>query len=395
MRSTRSVGAGVAAWTLLLAGGAAAQEAGEGAPSPAEAVRTRFATAVPGLLERHRVEGAAVAVVEGGEVAWAEGYGLADVAAGRRVTPDTLFNAGSISKAVSAWGVMRLVERDLLDLDEPVASYLTRWRLPESEHDTDGITLRRVLSHTAGLTMHSIPGFEASLPLPPLEAILSGDYEGSVYTTAGTPVELFAAPGTAWRYSGAGFVLTELVVEERTLEPFADYMRREVLRPLGMTHSRYGWDESLRESAAVPYDGAGRPCTTYRFSGAAGAGLYTSVVDLARFAAAGLRGPGDGALPGRGVLAPGTFAAMIEPVPLADGTPGRCGIAYFLAPSGAELREANHSGSNYGWQSLMVSLPDRGRAIAILCNSDNALPVLRGLTCLWGELVGEALSDCP
>lgn len=372
---------------------ALAGRAAEDPPAPPEdPVRARLAATMPERLARLRVPGVALAVVRDGRVAWVDGHGLADVERGLPVTTDTVFNAGSISKAVSAWAVMRLVERGELALDEPVEARLTRWKLAPSPHDASGVTARRLLSHTAGLSMHSIPGFERAGALPSLEAILSGDYRGSTYTEAGTPVVLDTAPGTLWRYSGGSFVLLQLLVEELTDEPFEESVQRDVLQPLGMTGSRFGWREELAARAAVPYDRNGRPHPTFRFTGTAGAGLYTTAGDLARFAAAGLAAAD--LEPGRRVLAPATVAAMFEPAELLDGTPVRCGLGYFLAPPDAALREAVHDGSNAGWRAVMVTLPDLGLGLVVLANSDRAGPLLPELVCAWAELEEIELSGC-
>ena len=112
------------------------------------------------------VPGVAVARVHGGELAWSIGCGYADAESEEPVTGRTVFNIGSISKSVAAWGLMRLVESEEIELDAPVERYLTRWHLPESEFDSRGVTLRRLLSHTAGLSLHGYPGFEPGERLP-------------------------------------------------------------------------------------------------------------------------------------------------------------------------------------------------------------------------------------
>ena len=351
--------------------------------------------AVPEVLARHDAVGAALALVRDGEVVWVEGFGTADTAAARTVTAETIFNAGSISKTVTAWGVMRLVEQGMLELDEPVATYLTRWRFPESAFDSEGVTVRRLLSHTAGLSMPSIPGFEFPAPLPSLEANLAGDYGRSVYAAPGSPVELVQPPGAGFRYSGGGFVLLQLLVEEVTSESFAAHMQRELLGPLGMTSSRFGWDESMAAVAAVPYDASGRALPTYRFAGTAGAGLYTTASDLARFVAAGLPGPA-GAHPGRGVLDNETVALMYQPAKLSDGSPGEAGLGYGFRSYGEEQVEAViHLGGNAGWRALIVAVPERRQDLVILTNSDNGGEVVEELADLWADAEFGASAEQP
>ena len=129
----------------------------------------------PQLLEHYKVPGAAIALVRNGEVVWSKGYGLADKERGVPVTVNTVFQVASISKALTSWGVMRLVENGQLELDAPVEQYLTRWHLPPSSYDTSGVTIRRLLSHSAGLSLHGYPGWSPDLKLPSLEESLSGN----------------------------------------------------------------------------------------------------------------------------------------------------------------------------------------------------------------------------
>ena len=258
---------------------------------------------VPGLLRSYDVPGTALALVEDGEVAWNEGYGMADVAAGEPVRSDTVFQAASISKAVSAWGVMRLVEQGRLDLDAPVERYLTRWHFPPSRFDEKGVTIRRLLSHTSGLSAGSstgYSGFEPGEPLPTLEESLTGK------TKPPGGIRLVSAPGSSFKYSGANYLVLQLLIEEVTGLPFSTYMRQEVLEPLGMTNSSYTWRPELRSATARAYDAWGQPLPNYIIPERAAGGLYTTAPDLARFVAAHMSGP-RGEAAGRGVLAPETL----------------------------------------------------------------------------------------
>lgn len=312
----------------------------------------------PELMERLGVPGAALAIVSDGEVVWAQGYGLADRASGRPVGPETVFQAASISKSVTAWGVMRLVAEGRLDLDAPVGRYLTRWQLPPSRFDHAGVTIRRLLSHTAGLSLHGYPGIPPGQPLPTLEESLGGGHPGA------GPVEVVSEPGTAWAYSGGGYTLLQLVVEEVTGEAFADYMRREVLEPLGMRRSSFVWDEALRADTAVGYGRDGQPQPNYLFIEQGPAGLYSTATDLARFAAAGLPGR-DGEPAGRGVLPPELLALMYTP---AEGSEeDSYGLGYQMNVFGPGL--VGHAGANQGWKSFFGVIPAAGEGLVVLTNS--------------------------
>jgi CubicO group peptidase (beta-lactamase class C family) len=302
--------------------------------------------------------GLAVALVHGGQVVWAAGYGVADPATGRPVTAATRFQAASVSKPVTAWGVLRLVESGRIGLDEPVVGHVRRWRPPPSPFDADGLTVRRLLSHTAGLSVHGYVGQRADRPLPSIAASLAGK------TGDGFPVELLEAPGQRWLYSGGGYTVAQLLVEELTGRPFARYMQAEVLEPLGMTASSFQWQRT--ETTTCPHDADGGRIPDFAFVEQAAAGLTTTAPDLGRFLAAALAGP-HGEPPGRGVLRPAGVRLALTAAP---ATEGRWGLGYGLGllPGGDRL--AYHEGANRGWRAGLALLPDRRSGIAVLANGD-------------------------
>jgi CubicO group peptidase (beta-lactamase class C family) len=172
---------------------------GQSAVLDQKGLEMKFDETVPVWLDEFIVPGAAVAMIENGELRFAKGYGMADESEQIPVTKTTGFNIASISKTVSAWGVMKLVEEGKLKLDEPASTYLTRWELPASEFDASGVTIRRLLSHTAGLSLHGYPGWTLADTLPSIEESLSGKTNGA------GDVRLIMEPGTRWQYSGGGY----------------------------------------------------------------------------------------------------------------------------------------------------------------------------------------------
>jgi CubicO group peptidase (beta-lactamase class C family) len=318
--------------------------------------------------------GLAVALVRHGRVAWARGYGLADPEAGEPVTAATRFQAASLSKPVTAWGVLRLVEQGRIGLDEPVTGRLRRWRPPPSPFDPEGITVRRLLSHTAGLSVHGYDGQRPQEPLPPIAASLSGEAGGSF------PVELLQAPGRGWLYSGGGYSVLQLLVEELTGLPFAAFMRRQVLAPLGMSASGFRWRRTA--ATARPHDRRGARIPDFAFAEQAAAGLVTTAPDLARFVAAALPGP-KGEPPGRGVLRPASVALALAAAP---GTDGRWGLGYGLGllPGGDLL--AYHEGANRGWRAGMALLPERRAGIVALANGDGGDDAIDAVVQRWVAL---------
>jgi CubicO group peptidase (beta-lactamase class C family) len=302
--------------------------------------------------------GLAVALVHNGQVVRAAGYGVADRTTRRPVTAATRFQAASLSKPVTAWGVLRLVESGRIGLDEPVVGHLRRWRPPPSPFDADGLTVRRLLSHTAGVAVHGYVGGAAGEPPRPIEASLSGETGDSF------PVELLDVPGRRWLYSGGGYSVLQLLVEELTGRSFAGHMQAEVLEPLGMTASSFRWSRTAE--TARPHDAGGRPLPDFAFAEQAAAGLVTTAPDLARFVTAALPGPA-GEPPGRGVLSPAGVRLALTAAPATDG---RWGLGYGLGllPGGDRL--AYHEGANRGWRAGLALLPDRAAGIALLANGD-------------------------
>jgi CubicO group peptidase (beta-lactamase class C family) len=348
------------------------------------------------LLRRYKVPGVGVALVHGGSVAWVKGYGLADEASARPVRPDTVFQVASVSKPVAAWGVLRLVEQGKLELDAPASQYLKRWQLPASEFDSRGVTIRRLLSHSAGLSVHGYHGFEPTEALPTLEESLAGKDKVYVGPKGGpTDVRVVAEPGSEFRYSGGGYTLLQLIVEEVSGQSFADIMQREVLAPLGMEHSSYEGTPEVKRATATAYEQSGEPLPNYLYTAKAAAGLYTTPTDLARWLAAAM--PGRTEEPaGRGVLKPESVAQMITPVDptlTTWGPDSSYGLGYQVTTLRNGTRMISHGGDNRGWKAQVAALPEKAEGIVILANSDSAARLVHyDVFCMWSDW---AADDTP
>ncbi len=263
----------------------------------------QFLSAAIGELDKESNGNAAFVLVENGEP-----MGEHFVSRGAAIDRDTQFQVASLSKWISAWGVMTLVEKGALDLDAPVSRYLTRWSLPESAFDNDQVTVRRLLSHTAGLTDGlGYAGFKPGERVQALEESLTRAADAS--PGAGGAVRVGREPG-AFEYSGGGYTLLQLLVEEASGKPFNDYMAEAVFAPLGMTRSTYILGENPPNVAEF-YDVDGTLATHYRFASLAATSLYTSAGDMTRFIQAHFAGPNGE--PGRDVLRPETLRLMRKP----------------------------------------------------------------------------------
>ncbi len=272
----------------------------------------RFHDAAVRLVDSANAGNAVVALIEDGAV-----RGVHSASVGDAVDTGTVFQVASLSKWVAAWGVMTLVEAGRLDLDAPVGQYLTRWKLPPSPFDHGKVTVRRLLSHTAGLNDGlGYAGFEPGVPVQTIEASLT--QTGDRPPGNGVSVTVGAEPGSGWQYSGGGYSILQLVIEEVSGESFEAYLQRAVLRPLGMVRSTFDWTPDAGTTLATFYGTDAKPAPHYRFAAVAAASLYTTGADLTRFLQAQVPGPA-GQPAGRGVLSPATLAEMWKPHATAYG----------------------------------------------------------------------------
>ena len=188
------------------------------------------------LMELYRVPGISVAVIDHFEIDWAKGYGVTERGTSGPVTPRTIFESGSLSKPVAAVGALALVEQGKIHLDEDVNRKLKSWQVPENEFTREQkVTLRRILSHTAGLTVHGFPGYDVDETVPTVVQILNGEPPANT-----APVRVETVPGTKWSYSGGGTVIAQQLMEDVTAKPFPQFMRENVFDRLGMNDSTYG-----------------------------------------------------------------------------------------------------------------------------------------------------------
>src|SRR6266404_2008249 len=208
-------------------------------------------------MKHYDVPGVSIAVFDNGQILWARGYGLADISAKKPVRPETLFQAASISKSVTAFAALQLVRQGKLNLDEDVNRKLVSWKVPENEFTrNEKVTLRRLLSHTAGLNVASVGGYLAGEPLPTTVQILDGQKPAN-----NEPVRVGRTPGKEFRYSGGGYVAVQLLLTDVTHKSFPELMDDLVFEPLGMTHSTFEVPlrKSLWPEAAKPYASNGTP----------------------------------------------------------------------------------------------------------------------------------------
>lgn len=316
------------------------------------------------MAELH-VPGVSIAIVHHGIIETAKGYGVAQLG-GEPVSIDTLFQAGSISKPVAAMAALHQVQMGKLSLDADVNKALKTWKIPESSAAPGAVvTLRELLTHTAGFTVHGFPGYAATDPVPTLVQVLNGQKPANT-----PPIRLESVPGSTWNYSGGGYTVMQQALLDVTGLPFPELLRSTVLSPIGMTHSTYQQPlpAALRPSAATPYesDGAAVAGGAHTYPEMAAAGLWTTPSDLARYIVENQR-----SLQGKAnhVLTQGLTEAMLTP------GKGNWGLGVEIGGS-ASNPYFTHGGVNEGFQSEFVGYEKNGEGAAIMTNSANGLQLV-------------------
>lgn len=318
-----------------------------------ESAAKQIQTAAPELLERAREAGLSVVLIENCSATWHGDFGVADKAHDKLIDPNTVFQFGSMSKTITAWAIMTLVQEGKVDLDAPVNKYLKSWQLKSEEFDSAAVTVRRVLHHAAGLSLPSVTGVNVGAKLPSLVDELSGTGPSK------TAVTITEKPGTKFNYSGGGYALLQLLVEDVTGTSFGVYVRKKIFKPLGMTTATFAPDQNTLRKTATPYDKKGEALPFRLYSAEGTAGLYATVDDYAKFVVAHCA-------VNNKVLKSHTLISMFQ----GDAITPRYGLGYELMPKLTENPIISHSGSNLGWKANFILFPIEGVGIVVATNSD-------------------------
>ncbi len=334
---------------------------------------------IPPMMDHFKVPGVGIALVEGGEVRWKGFYGFADIEQEIPLNSEHIFRVGSISKPVLAWGVMSLVEKGQIDLEDPVEKHLARWEIPGEDFSNEAVTIRRILSHTAGFPPRVGGGFAPGEDIPPLEDILAG--KGTMGAASVT-----REPGQTFLYSNPGYVILELLIEEITGEDFADYMAGEVLSPLGLDNSTFYWSEELQERMAHGYLLDNSPVPVVVDAAKGPGGLYSNLEDIARFLSVGI------AEKEEKVLSLERKNRMFHPEAETGSFYGlisdHYGLGYFLEALPTGQKGVFHGGQHTGWLTSMYGVPATGDGIVILTNSERSQHLIARILGIWAEKQG-------
>jgi CubicO group peptidase (beta-lactamase class C family) len=350
---------------LLPAANSAAAPPATAASTSEQQRNEEMATAIRAAMEKLQVPGASVAVADKDKIVWAAGFGDTTAGSDKKVTPETLFQAASISKPIVALATLRLVERGELDLDAKVNDQLKSWKIPDNGvTEKTPIKLRHLLSHSSGLSVHGFGGYSKTAQRPTLVEVLDGKKPAN-----SGAVRPFLRPGDRFQYSGGGYCVLQQLLIDTSGKPFPEFMQETVLKPAGMTHSTYEQPlpDALTSQAAVGHRAKLQPIAgdCHVYPEMAAAGLWTTPSDLVLAAidvAKSFNGQGGH------LLSQKMAQAMLTRENKAFG------LGFTVTGEGNYL-EFGHGGSNEGFRCHLLFFPATGQGMAIMTNSDTGGPL--------------------
>lgn len=306
-------------------------------------------------LKQLSIPGVSIAFVHNGKVEWARAYGMADISQNKAMTPETMLLAGSISKPIAALRAHQMVEKGVLSLDGNVNKYLKSWYIPDNEFTVkEKVTLRRILNHTAGLTVWGFPGYDKGDKIPSVPEVLDG--KGNTDS-----VRVYKEPGESWMYSGGGYTIMQLMITDVEGTSFPNTMQTHVLDPLGMQQSTFEnpLPEKYHSKAATGYRGNGNEVEGKWpiYPEMAAAGLWTTPTQLIQYAVEIQK---INTSKKDGLLKYSSVEAMLTPGMNDHG----------LGPAASKER-FGHGGADEGFRANMIAWKNEPYAMVIMVNSDN------------------------
>ena len=340
--------------------------------------QTQLKMSISDRMAHHGVPGVSIAFIRNERIDWAKGYGTTVSGGKDSVDTETLFQAASISKPVAAMAALQTVEEGLADLDKPVNETLSSWKVPENNHTTSHpITLRGLLSHSAGLTVHGFRGYSYDEAVPSLIQLLNGEKPAN-----SDPIIADIPPDSMYRYSGGGYCVAQQMLMDIHGESFPALVRKRILDPLEMTRSTYEQPlpDKLRLNAATGHRRKAKPIEGkwHTYPEMAAAGLWTTPSDLAHFAIEIMA-----SMEGRSnkVLSQEMTRQMLTV------QHGNYGLGLSLR-AGDQIHQFGHGGSNEGFRCTMLAFPEKREGVVIMTNGDGGSDlmseILRSLSVEYG-----------
>ncbi|MEO0338049.1 MAG: serine hydrolase domain-containing protein, partial [Bacteroidota bacterium] len=329
-------------------------------------------------MEFYNIPAVSIAFFEEGQVKWSRTYGTLSKSDSTKINTQTIFQAASISKPVTAVGVLKLVDHGKLELDIPVNNYLIGWKIRDNKYTQNRpVTIRDLLSHTSGMTVTGFDGYRAGDSIPTLIEILDGTSPAN-----SKPVEVDTVPGSIFRYSGGAYTILQKLIEDLTALPFKDYMTENVLNPLGMENSFFEqpMPKMFAQNAAIGHSGNGEMITGqyHTYPELAAAGLWTNPNDLAKFAIS-VQEAYQGS--DQAILSQNLASEFLK------DHMDNWGLGIILI-EGDSSKWFTHGGANLGYRCTMLSRIEDGQGVAIMTNGNRGAglynEILRSFSITYG-----------
>jgi CubicO group peptidase (beta-lactamase class C family) len=333
---------------------------------------------IPLWMEQYDVPGSAIALISNGDLTWSDAYGYASNKERIPMTPHTVCRVESISKSVTARGIMKLAESGKIDLDDPVAEYLDAWQFPETDFEPQQITIRQLLSHSSGLALGTL-GLEYA----------PGTDKPSLTESLSKEVMMIQEPGKGFHYSNVGYHLLELLIQEVTGQPFSEYMRDAVLLPLGMINSDFSWKDDFITPVPDGHELGGKPVPVYVYAEKAAGGLFATAEDIAAFIQAGMLGDFysiDNSLSEDAIS--DLYSPAIETSGVYSLVSDYYGLGHFIETLPTGEIAVFGGGQGHGWMTHFHLIPEHGDGIVILTNSSRSWPFISKILSEWTDRNG-------
>ncbi|MCJ8318112.1 MAG: beta-lactamase family protein [Colwellia sp.] len=323
-------------------------------------------------MAHYKVPGVSIALLKDFKISWTHTEGVIDLESNHAVDANTVFQSASISKPVFASILMKYRQDNDLNLDVNINSLLKSWQLPSHQwKNKSEVTLRRLLSHSAGTTVHGFAGYASGEDVPSIISLLNGSKPAN-----SDPVVVNIEPGTKFRYSGGGTTLAQLALQDQSQIPLAELAKKILFTPLKMNNSSYSQPLTgkLKENAALPYRSNGDPVKggAHTYATQSAAGLWTTPSDLLRLVVQIQRA---NLATGKSIFTKQSIDEMLTPQ-IDD-----MGIGFFLEGKNP-FTAFSHGGSNEGFRAFLYAQTQSGDGIVIMTNSDSG-----------GKLIDEIMDD--
>lgn len=317
-------------------------------------------------MKFYKVPSVSIAVIENGKIVWAKAYGMADVNKQMLSNVETVYQAASITKSINALAILKLVQDNKLSLTRDVREYLKTWKFPENEFSQGKtITLRHLLSHTAGFNTSGFRGYKCEDSIPSINQMLEG-----IPPANNEPVKPIFSPSKGYKYSGGGTLITRKIIEDNIESSYGELIQQLVLNPLEMTNSSFSEPiESHQENFAVAYDKEIEEIEGkyYSYPEMAPDGLWSTATDIAKFVLS-LQHSLNGS---QKVLSKSIAEEMVTPV----NNSSDAALGVFITQRGND-KYFRHSGANMGFRGEFFGSLTKGKGVVVLTNSDNGQPLI-------------------